>query len=111
MTGRYCGAAKRQGDGTCSRPAGWGTGHPGYGTCKLHLGSTRRHVAAATLAAAMAQLDAVKAALTEQYRAHRQRPAAPEPPEWLREDYWRRQFPAGPTLTDGLDGPPPEARS
>ena len=36
----YCGARKRQGEGTCTRPAGWGTDHPGIGHCKLHGGST-----------------------------------------------------------------------
>ena len=36
---RLCGARTRAG-GACRRPAGWGTTHPGYGTCKLHLGST-----------------------------------------------------------------------
>lgn len=34
-----CGAKKRQGDGTCRRPAGWGTDHAGRGRCKLHGGS------------------------------------------------------------------------
>lgn len=38
---RLCGAQKRQGDGTCGRPAGWGTDHAGEGHCKLHGGSTR----------------------------------------------------------------------
>ncbi|GAA2946137.1 MULTISPECIES: hypothetical protein [Streptomyces] len=37
---RYCGAKKRQGEGTCTRPAGWGTKHAGTGCCKLHGGST-----------------------------------------------------------------------
>ena len=35
---RYCGAKKKQGEGTCTRPAGWGTDHPGAGRCKLHGG-------------------------------------------------------------------------
>lgn len=35
-----CGAKKRQGDGACQRPAGWGTDHVGDGRCKLHGGST-----------------------------------------------------------------------
>jgi hypothetical protein len=35
---RHCGANKRQGEGTCTRPAGWGTDHVGYGPCKLHGG-------------------------------------------------------------------------
>lgn len=42
----YCGANRRQREGTCQRPAGWGTPHPGFGPCKLHGGSTRNHVAA-----------------------------------------------------------------
>lgn len=37
---RYCGAKKRQGEGDCTRPAGWGTDHVGEGPCKLHGGST-----------------------------------------------------------------------
>lgn len=37
---KFCGAKKRQGAGTCRRPAGWGTDHPGHGNCKLHGGST-----------------------------------------------------------------------
>lgn len=41
--GRLCGAEKRQGPGTCRRPAGWGTSHPGVGCCKLHFGSTANH--------------------------------------------------------------------
>ena len=49
-TGRdkpLCGGPKRQSEGTCTRPAGWGTPHVGIGRCKLHGGSTRTHVAAA----------------------------------------------------------------
>lgn len=38
-----CGGKKRQGSGTCTRPAGWGTDHPGIGRCKLHGGSTPNH--------------------------------------------------------------------
>lgn len=37
---KFCGARKRQGEGTCTRPAGWGTEHPGIGRCKLHGGKT-----------------------------------------------------------------------
>lgn len=40
---RYCGGKKRQGEGTCTRPAGWGTDHVGVGRCKLHGGSTATH--------------------------------------------------------------------
>lgn len=42
-----CDGPKRQGGGTCTQPAGWGTPHPGIGRCKLHGGSTPSHVAAA----------------------------------------------------------------
>lgn len=38
-----CGARKRQSEGVCRRPAGWGTDHPGVGLCKLHGGNTRAH--------------------------------------------------------------------
>lgn len=33
-----CGARKRNGEGVCQLPAGWGTDHPGTGRCKLHGG-------------------------------------------------------------------------
>lgn len=39
MTDR-CGGKKRQGEGTCTQAAGWGTSHAGTGRCKLHGGST-----------------------------------------------------------------------
>jgi hypothetical protein len=42
-TPSLCGGPKRQSPGPCTRPAGWGTGHPGSGRCKLHGGSTRNH--------------------------------------------------------------------
>jgi hypothetical protein len=39
-----CGGKLRGGkDGTCTRPAGWGTDHVGIGACKLHGGNTRNH--------------------------------------------------------------------
>jgi len=38
--GPFCEAKKRQGPGTCHKPAGWGTDHVGYGACRLHGGST-----------------------------------------------------------------------
>jgi hypothetical protein len=41
---KYCGAKKRQGEGTCTRPAGWGTDHVGIGRCKLHGGRTPDHM-------------------------------------------------------------------
>lgn len=45
--GPKCGGAKRQGGGTCTQTAGWGTSHPGTGRCKLHGGNTKSHVKAA----------------------------------------------------------------
>lgn len=46
--GNYCHKKKRDGSGGhCHRPAGWGTDHVGYGSCKLHGGSTESHKAAA----------------------------------------------------------------
>lgn len=41
-----CGGKKKQGDGTCTQPAGWGTPHPGTGRCKLHGGCAPSSVAA-----------------------------------------------------------------
>lgn len=37
-----CGARKRNGQ-PCTKAAGWGTDHVGYGACKLHGGSTPKH--------------------------------------------------------------------
>jgi hypothetical protein len=54
---RYCGANKRQGEGTCHRPAGWGTDHPGAGRCKLHGGSTPDHKKAAKVELARRAVD------------------------------------------------------
>jgi hypothetical protein len=36
----------------CTRPAGWGTAHPGDGRCKLHGGSTATHKVASQVAQA-----------------------------------------------------------
>lgn len=45
---KYCGAKKRQPPyDECTRPAGWGTDHPGIGRCKLHGGRTPDHNKAA----------------------------------------------------------------
>ena len=38
--GARCGALKRQGPGSCTQAAGWGTDHAGQGRCKLHGGAT-----------------------------------------------------------------------
>lgn len=35
-----CGARRKKDGNPCTRPAGWGTYHPGIGKCKLHGGST-----------------------------------------------------------------------
>lgn len=45
--GWCCGAKLKQRPGYDTRRAGWGTDHPGVGTCKLHLGSTVNHRTAA----------------------------------------------------------------
>lgn len=37
---RMCGSRRNKHPGTCQRPAGWGTPHPGWGRCKLHGGSS-----------------------------------------------------------------------
>lgn len=58
-SGRYCGGRLKQREGTCTRPAGWGTPHPGIGRCKLHLGSTESHVVAARKEAAGRVLAAI----------------------------------------------------
>lgn len=43
-----CGSKLSKGKpGSCTRPAGWGTDHPGIGACKLHGGSTPSHKTAA----------------------------------------------------------------
>jgi hypothetical protein len=34
-----CGAKKRNGDGLCQKPKGFGTSHPGIGKCKYHGGT------------------------------------------------------------------------
>jgi hypothetical protein len=51
---KRCGAQKRQGNPgeLCGLSAGWGTGHPGIGRCRLHGGKTRNHKIAAQKAAA-----------------------------------------------------------
>lgn len=36
--GPFCGAARRNGNGTCKRDAGAGTDHKGYGRCSWHGG-------------------------------------------------------------------------
>lgn len=41
MAHGVCGANKKNGEGVCKRPAGWGTNHVGVGRCKLHGGKTQ----------------------------------------------------------------------
>lgn len=60
---RYCGAKKKQGPGTCTRPAGWGTQHVGTGCCKLHGGSTSAQTVRAARVRAEAETRAVLADL------------------------------------------------
>lgn len=43
----YCGARRTNGQGTCTRPAGWATPHPGIGACKWHAGCTPAGILAA----------------------------------------------------------------
>ena len=38
-----CGAKVRQREGTCQKPAGWGTDHVGIGACRLHGGNMQNH--------------------------------------------------------------------
>jgi hypothetical protein len=50
---KICGAKTQKGTGPpCSRPPGWGTEHPGYGSCKFHGGSTSNAGVAAARAEA-----------------------------------------------------------
>lgn len=74
----FCGGKRRIDDGsTCRRPAGWGTDHAGWGTCKLHGGSMRpsRVAAAVEQAREVAQLFAV--------------PREVHPIDGLLEEYYR----------------------
>lgn len=50
MAHPLCGGKLLKRDGTCRRPAGWGTPHPGSGRCKLHGGCSPSHVASAIAA-------------------------------------------------------------
>lgn len=51
MTGTAAGK-KRQSEGACTRPAGWGTNHGGIARCKLHRCSTANNGKAAKVAKA-----------------------------------------------------------
>jgi hypothetical protein len=75
-----CGANRRQGNGPCRRPAGWGTDHPGYGPCKLHFGATRNMRAHAQKAQA--------AELLESMRTYGELRRI-DPRDGVMEEYWR----------------------
>jgi hypothetical protein len=61
---RYCGAKRTRGEDRCTRPAGWGTDHPGYGSCKFHAGSTPNGRAAARVEMARDSLERLGVAAT-----------------------------------------------
>ncbi|MFE3522231.1 hypothetical protein ACFXOD_11655 [Streptomyces sp. NPDC059161] len=63
LDSRYCGAQRKQQPGPCTRPAGWGTSHPGTGRCKLHGGSTPNQKTSAARQRAEAEARAVLAEL------------------------------------------------
>lgn len=45
-TRKKCAATRKQG-GKCTKPAGWGTPHPGTGSCRFHGGNSPTHIRAA----------------------------------------------------------------
>lgn len=75
--GPLCGGNRRQSEGTCERPAGWGTDHPGYGRCKLHGGGLngQNQAAQKAMATKTAQIFGV--------------PRHIDPADGLMEEYWR----------------------
>jgi hypothetical protein len=99
--GELCNSPKKHG-GTCGRPAGWGTNHPGKGRCKLHGGRSTgpkdRKLASAVKRGndhAVKTGEHVRASRTEEFE--RDRAAAPVDPtpalqERLRDDYARLRF-------------------
>jgi len=60
-----CGAQRRQSDGTCRKPAGWGTPTPGIGRCRLHGGNTPTHRTGAANVATEAEARAMLGRLGE----------------------------------------------
>jgi len=58
-----CGAVRK--GKTCTQVAGWGTDHVGWGSCKLHGGSTRAGRAAALRMAGEAMTDQERQALMD----------------------------------------------
>ena len=61
--GKYCDAKKKQSEGTCHRPAGWGTDHLGVGRCKLHGGASPNGNKAAEVERAEIEVRAAERAL------------------------------------------------
>ncbi|MFR0358638.1 hypothetical protein [Streptomyces sediminimaris] len=59
-----CGGKKKQGEGTCTQPAGWGTDHAGVGRCKLHGGCTPNQAVSAGRQKAEAEARRVLAELS-----------------------------------------------
>lgn len=54
---KHCGAKRtKRGGEPCTKPKGWGTSHPGWGTCKLHGGSTPNGIKAAVKAMHAAEM-------------------------------------------------------
>lgn len=82
-----CGANTRSGH-PCGRPAGWGTEHPGIGTCKLHGGSTTNHNKAAAVVQAQRDVE-LFAARRDIHPAE----ALLELVQWTagEVDYWRQR--------------------
>ena len=78
----FCGAHKRHGGGTCKRPAGWGTSHPGVGACKNHGGSTPTHEQHARKEIARREITRLGLELGEQ-------PGKIDPREVLALELWR----------------------
>lgn len=74
---RLCDAPTRWREGTCAKPAGWGTDHVGYGNCRLHAGKLNGQAQAAQKAMAS------KAASIWGVPRHI------DPADGLMEEYWR----------------------
>lgn len=56
-----CGSRLSKGKpGRCRRPAGWGTDHVGFGSCKLHGGSTQSGRKSAQIKIAKAEVERLK---------------------------------------------------
>ena len=72
-----CGGQRRKGAGPCTRPAGWGTPHPGIGACKLHGGTTPNACIAAERVIARNTANAYGI------------PRHIDPADGLIEEYWR----------------------